>query len=94
MLQSFGVLRLWSARAETAARAVRGQGAVHMQDWPRGEHLSLATCLTQGKQGMDEQERAVAIRALLVSTARESADLALVKAMDDIERFRRAPRYA
>ena len=46
----------------------------------------------QGKQGMDEKERAVAIRALLVSTARESTDVALVKAMDDIERFRRAVR--
>ena len=39
---------------------------------------------------MDAKERAVAIRSLLVSTARESASAALNKAFADIERFRRA----
>ena len=40
---------------------------------------------------MDERERAVAIRSLLVSTARESPDTALRTAVADIERFRRTP---
>jgi hypothetical protein len=39
---------------------------------------------------MDGAERAVAIRSLLVSTARESPDAALHAAVADIDRFRRA----
>ncbi len=42
------------------------------------------------RPALDAAERAVAIRSLLVSTARESAHAALAKALGDIERFRRA----
>ena len=38
---------------------------------------------------MDSQERSVAIRSLLVSTARETPEEALNKAISDIERYRR-----
>ena len=43
----------------------------------------------QGKPGMDAAERAVAIRSLLVSTARETPDAALRHAVADIDAFRR-----
>ncbi|KAK9839609.1 hypothetical protein WJX81_000619 [Elliptochloris bilobata] len=42
------------------------------------------------RPAMDAKERAVAIRSLLVSTARESVSAALGKAFSDIDRFRRA----
>lgn len=38
---------------------------------------------------MMAKERAVAVRSLLVSTATEKPDVALQKAIDDIERYRR-----
>ena len=38
---------------------------------------------------MNNKERSVAIRSLLVSTARESPEVAVAKAIHDIERFRR-----
>ncbi|BDA47625.1 hypothetical protein COCOBI_10-4740 [Coccomyxa sp. Obi] len=46
-----------------------------------------------GKQGMDAEDRAVAIRSLLVSTARETPEAALAKALDDIDRHRRSSRH-
>ncbi|EIE23746.1 hypothetical protein COCSUDRAFT_63271 [Coccomyxa subellipsoidea C-169] len=46
----------------------------------------------EGKQGMDAEDRAVAVRSLLVSTARETPEAALGKALDDIDRHRRAAR--
>lgn len=46
----------------------------------------------EGKQGMDASDRAVAIRSLLVSTARETAEVALDKALQDIDRFRSSGR--
>ncbi|KAK9905653.1 hypothetical protein WJX75_003950 [Coccomyxa subellipsoidea] len=45
-----------------------------------------------GKQGMDAEDRAVAVRSLLVSTARETPEAALAKALEDIDRHRRALR--
>ncbi|KAK9828568.1 hypothetical protein WJX72_000800 [[Myrmecia] bisecta] len=45
-----------------------------------------------GRPTMDSNERAVAIRSLLVSTASEKPEVALHKAIDDIERFRRVKR--
>ncbi|CAL8471935.1 g11477 [Coccomyxa elongata] len=45
-----------------------------------------------GKQGMDAEDRAVAIRSLLVSTARETPEAALAQALDDIDRHRRSSR--
>ncbi len=44
------------------------------------------------KETMDSQERAVAIRTLLVSTAREEPEAALTHAIQDVERFRRIHR--
>jgi len=44
------------------------------------------------KETMDSQERAVAIRTLLVSTAREEPEAALSHAIQDVERFRRVHR--
>lgn len=41
------------------------------------------------KETMDSQERAVAIRTLLVSTAREEPETALQHAIQDVERYRR-----
>jgi hypothetical protein len=46
--------------------------------------------LQEGKQGMDASDRAVAVKSLLVSTARETPEAALAKALQDIERFRRS----
>ena len=45
--------------------------------------------LQMERQTMDSQERSVAIRSLLVSTARETPEEALSKAISDIERYRR-----
>ena len=44
------------------------------------------------KEPMDSQERAVAIRSLLVSTAREEPEAAILHAIQDVQRFRRARR--
>lgn len=56
-------------------------------------HSGAACARTQGgKQGMDAEDRAVAVRSLLVSTARESPEAALAKALEDIDRHRRALR--
>lgn len=44
-----------------------------------------------GVPEMDARERTVAIRSLLVSTARESAEVAVRKAVEDVRRFRRDP---
>lgn len=38
---------------------------------------------------MMAKERAVAVRSLIVSTATEQPDVALLKAIDDIDRYRR-----
>lgn len=44
------------------------------------------------KETMDNQERAVAIRTLLASTGREEPEVALLHAIQDVERFRRVRR--
>lgn len=38
---------------------------------------------------MMAKERAVAVRSLLISTGRDKPDVALQKAIEDIERYRR-----
>jgi len=45
--------------------------------------------LQNGSQGMDATDRAVAIRTLIVSTARETPEIALESAMKEILRYRR-----
>ena len=52
--------------------------------------LQIACLIMQvGKPTMMAKERAVAVRSLLVSTVSEKPDVALQKAIDDIERYRR-----
>ncbi|CAK0783139.1 hypothetical protein CVIRNUC_006335 [Coccomyxa viridis] len=46
--------------------------------------------LQQGAQGMDATDRAVAIRTLIVSTAREAPEVALESALKQILRYRKA----
>jgi hypothetical protein len=43
-----------------------------------------------GRARLSAKERAVAIRSLIVATSSQSADVALGKAMHDVETFRRA----
>lgn len=60
--------------------------------WPRGGLSEQASmCMQAGVPEMDARERTVAIRSLLVSTARESPEVAVVKAVEDVRRFRRDP---
>ena len=55
--------------------------------------VSPESLLTQmNKETMDSQERAVAIRTLLVSTASQAPEAALTHAIKDVERFRRVHR--
>jgi hypothetical protein len=42
-----------------------------------------------GAQGMDATDRAVAIRSLIVSTAREAPEVALESALREILRYRK-----
>ena len=62
---------------------------------PRAGHPMLSRlshvhcCFQVGRPTMMAKERAVAVRSLLVSTATEKPDVALQKAIDDIERYRR-----
>ena len=71
---------------------------------PRILHSGLVSChnqyislelmsgrgLQQGAQGMDATDRAVAIRTLIVSTAREAPEVALESALKQILRYRKA----
>ena len=52
--------------------------------------LMLGSHLQQGAQGMDATDRAVAIRTLIVSTAREAPEVALESALKQILRYRKA----
>ena len=49
-------------------------------------------CFQMKKDAMDSQERAIAIRTLLVSTGREGPEAALSHAIEDVERYRRKKR--
>lgn len=51
--------------------------------------LKWQRLLQAQRPALDAKERAVAIRSLLVSTARESVSAALDKALSDIDRYRR-----
>ena len=51
---------------------------------------SFVCALQRGAQGMDATDRAVAIRTLIVSTAREAPEVALESALKEILRSRRA----
>ena len=51
--------------------------------------LAPFTLLQAGRPGLVAKERAVAVRSLLVSTSSEKPDVALSKALDDVERYRR-----
>ncbi len=77
--------RAWTARTAHACRACILRSRRSPVKTPKKGAL-----IAQGKPGMDGAERAVAIRSLLVSTARESPDAALHAAVADIDRFRRA----
>ncbi len=79
--QSGTAQRLPSRRAGLLPRACMWR-AVRCQ-------LASSVLLQAGRPGLVAKERAVAVRSLLVSTSSEKPDIALNKALDDVERYRR-----
>jgi hypothetical protein len=85
-----------SKKEQRAKDAEAVQGSYDLDDlddeWKELLGQIDAAFLTMNKETMDSQERAVAIRTLLVSTAREEPEAALTHAIQDVERFRRIHR--